>query len=315
MDNTNYRLNLQEGNKVYVTEWENALNELKTKRVFNTAENNTKVVFNTLYLLPQNTLNNVNRTTSEIRFLQLNSFIPGDYIFDIKDNRCDVYQITCAPYLYDIFDAERIGLTSLSDEFAIQKLFVNYMYSKWNYPKFENAKVSDIFLGNVLLTLIKREQKDTEKYYCLSSNQKKQYQFVYSGLEESHYFEFNSIDKWFRVFLKDFVGSNYNDVATYAKENEATYLAELRQRLLTNYSCPIAVNGILINSFYFSGNEEASGEIPQSVIDELNRLERQKAGFGDLTNLQTTIISTINSRNYYSKPQNGIGEEDLTIQL
>lgn len=316
LDNTSYRLNLQEGNKVYVTEWENALNELKTKRVFNTAEDNTKMVFNTLYLLPQNTLNNVNRTTNEIRFLQLNSFIPGDYVFDIKDNKCDVYQITCAPYLYDIFDAERIGLTSLSDEFAIQKLFVNYMYSKWNYPKFENAKVSDIFLGNVLLTLIKREQRGTEKYYCLGSNQNYQYQFVYSDQsEERHYFEFSNIDEWFKIFLEDFVGSNYNDVAAYAKENEATYLTELRQRLLTNYSCPIAVNGILINSFYFSGNGESSEEVPQSIIDELNRLEQQKAGFSDLTNLQTAIISTINNRNYYSKPQTGISEGDLTTQL
>ena len=97
---------------------------------------NTNIIFNSLYLQNKTVLNIICKNQnsydnkgSALRFNQLNTIIPGDQILALTPDENNlynyrIYQVTKAPYLYNIFRNEN---SAGYDTFEFKKMYVNFV--------------------------------------------------------------------------------------------------------------------------------------------------------------------------------------------
>lgn len=239
--------------------------------ILNNEQDKTKLVFNTLYLLPKviqekissSEVNNSLRT--EIRFKQLNHMIPGDFVLSTENNFFNLYQTTSAPYLYDIFKDYPEG----------REIFINFAcYLARNATSNRTLLMHDVVLRDILITELKNaglHDGDDFKLYHFKKDESSdeiQYPYIWNGSSyaENNHAELletcSSLIEWLKLLKEEYPNLDIDTIYNYRKnENDVEYLKDLRYRLLTNLQCPIGIDAIPITSLPFTINIEDGSSI------------------------------------------------------
>lgn len=266
-----------------LSDYINQLNEYQNN-VLNDDQNQTKIVFNTLYLLPKAIQEKIatsevtNKLRSEIRFRQLNHMIPGDFVLSTNNDTFNLYQTTSAPYLYDIFKDYPDG----------REIFINFAcYIARNATTDRTLLMHDVVLRDILITELKNaglHDGDDFKLYHYKrddSSDTINYPYVWDNgaYEENDHEELletcSSLMEWLKLLKEEYPNLDIDTIYDYRKdENNVEYLKDLRYRLLTNLQCPIGVDVIPVATLPLTiiadGDEFSPGDIiiPDYSISE-----------------------------------------------
>lgn len=299
----------QVGNRYYnqARAWKNKLLNLNKAFILNEDQNNTKTIFNSLFLQSKQSLeyyfSDWENLENHARFAQLNTIIPGDQIIaQIEENdsiNYKLYQVTKNPYLFDILkDEDEEGL----DTFNYKKLYVNFVaYRKNNEGE---VTLHRAFLCNSLITEIERNKSSENRnkyfYYVIPKNSNTQ-KYVYDLTNIAKNIEFTEdISVWIeksKQLVSSGINYDFSKVIEFARDNEIEYFNNLQQRLLNNYQAPIVVNAIYLTTIPNTviiklGDEE--------IIDQISELGLQIADNSIMEyKLVTELQDKINNFNIF----------------